>query len=290
MNFITKKRKDRDTWEVQWFVGGAKNRKSFPTQDAASRWVRDQKQLAALGASPAEVSAATRLAAGTGFDLESLVRAGLDQMRGIGAHRANASMTFAEAAEAMIKRAERKGARGRTIKNYKARAALMNKTFGPRVAVAISGTEIDEYLEKVPNKQGVIGGASISSKQTHLTFVKMALRLAGVVNPLEKCELPTMHVDVRYFRLAAVKTILAATPAKARGFVAVALFGCVRPENLELVPEECISAKARTIRISQEISKDRNTHVLGEVVPEVLWEWLKVFPYHQVKWQPCSAG
>ncbi|MDB6095593.1 MAG: hypothetical protein JWM32_3155, partial [Verrucomicrobia bacterium] len=216
VNFITKKRNDRDTWEVQWFVRGAKNRKSFPTQDAAIRWVRDQKQLAALGASPAEVSAAARLAAGTGFDLESLVRAGLDQMRGIGAHRADATMTFAEAGQAVIKRAEKKGARDRTIKNYKARASLLNKTFGRRVAVAISATEIDEYLEKVPNKQGLVGGASVSSKQTHLTFVKMALRLAGVGNPLEKCELPTVNADVRYFRLAVVKTILAATPVKAR--------------------------------------------------------------------------
>lgn len=273
---------------MQWFVKSVKKRKSFPTQDAALRWVRDQKQLAALGASPAEVSAAARIAAGTGFDLESLVRAGLEQMRGIGAHRADATMTFEQAGQEVIKRAKKKGARARTIKNYEARAALLNKTFGPRVAVAITATEVDEYLAKVPNKQGVTGGASVSSKQTHLTFFKMALRLAGVVNPLEKCELPAVNADVRYFRLAAVKTILGATPAKARGFVAVALFGCVRPENLEMIPEESISARARTIRISQEISKDRNTHVLGEVVPEVLWDWLKVYPYRKIKWQPLQ--
>ncbi len=288
MNFIIKKRNDRGSWAVQWFARGAKNRKSFSTQDAAIRWVRDQRQLAAMGASPAEVSAAARIAAGTGFDLESLVRAGLEQMRGIGAHRADATMTFAQATQELINRAGKKGARPRTLKNYKARASLLNKTFGSRVAVAISATEIDEYLAKVPNKQGVVGGASVSSKQTHLAFVKMALRLVGVVNPLEKCELPKVNSDVRYFRLGAVKTILAATPVKARGFVAVALFGCVRPENLEMVPEECISANARTIRISQEISKDRNTHVLSEVVPEVLWEWLKIYPYQQIKWQPLQ--
>lgn len=285
MNFTIKKRADRNTWEARWFVAGDKNRKSFSTQDAATRWVRDQKQLAALGASPAEVTAATRLAAGTGFDLESLVRAGLDQMRGIGAHRADATMTFAEAGNEVIQRAIKIGVRTRTIKNYKSQAALLNKCFGPRVAVAITQSEFDAYLTNVPNKQRLVGRASADTKRTYLTFMKMALKVAGIVEPLSGIELPKDDSDVEFFTLAEVKTILAATPVTARGFVAVALFACVRPENLEMIPVTSISAAAKTIRISKEISKDRLTHVITDLAPPVLWEWLKLYPYEPVKWE-----
>jgi hypothetical protein len=273
---------------VRWFQSGEKQRKTFLTADAANQWVRDQKKLVALGASPAEVAAATRLSAGTGFDLETLVRAGLDHMRGSGANRADASMTFAEAAELILKRSIRKGGRPRTIRNYKAQSAVINKTFGARVAVALTAREVDEYLAKLPNRSSEVGSASAATKRTHLTFIKMALRAAGVADPLRTCELPVVNADVRYFRIDEIKRILAATPVKARGFVAVALFGCVRPENLELLTEQSISAKARTIRISQEISKDRFTHVIGDVVPPVLWDWLHAYPYQQIKWQPLQ--
>lgn len=273
---------------VQWFESGKRIVKNFPTQDNAKTWIRDHKKVASAGASPVEVEVGARLLAGTGFSMETAIKAGLDQLRGIGAHRADATMTFAEAGELLIQRAASKGARSKTLKNYQAVAAVLNRTFGPRIAVSISTSEVNDHLAKIPNKAGVAGLASPASKATHLRFLRMALRMAGVLLPLDKCVVPRDDSDVRYFTLEEVKTILANTPENERGFVAVALFGCVRPENLELVQPESISAKAKTIRLSKEISKDRFTHVLTDVVPKIVWDWLKVYPYKPVKWSPLQ--
>lgn len=289
MNFSIKKRSERNKWMAQWFEQGKRRRKSFASHDAACQWVRDQKKLTEAGSSPFEITAAARAAAGTGYDLETLVRAGLERMRDFGANRANMSMTFAEASEKVIARATKDGARASTIAGYRALERVLTRTFGTRVVGAILHTEVEEHLACLCNRQREMGKASIASKKDHLGYVRMCMRIAGIADPLPDITLPRDESDVEFFSVAEVKGILAATPKPARGFVAVALFGCVRPENLALLPADAVSLEARRIRIPKNISKDRRGHLLEDhQLPSVLWDWLKPYPYSPVNWPPLQ--
>ena len=82
-----------------------------------------------------------------------------------------------------------------------------SRGFLARVAVALTAREVDEYLAKLPNRSSEVGSASAATKRTHLTFIKMALRAAGVADPLRTCELPVVNADVRYFRIDEIKRI-----------------------------------------------------------------------------------
>lgn len=273
---------------VRWFENGKKMRKYLNTKDAADRWVREQKKYNDLGISPTEMYASSRLIHGTGFDMEMVLKAGLEQLRGLGAHRADATMTFREAAQAVIERAKEKGCRAKTLENYEAMAALLNKKWGDRVAVGISTQEVKDHLAGLANAKGVPGTAARATKETHLLYLRMIQRTAGVVMPLKTILLPKEDRQVQYFSIEEVKTMLAVCPVDARGYLAVALFGCVRPDNLELLPADCVSASAKTIRIPNTVSKDRLTHVITDKAPVVLWEWLKAYPFKPVHREPLQ--
>jgi integrase len=116
----------------------------------------------------------------------------------------------------------------------------------------------------------------------------MIQRTAGIVQPLKSILLPKEDRQVLYFTIEEVKTMLSVCPVDARGYLAVALFGCVRPDNLELLPADCVSASAKTIRIPNNISKDRLTHVITDKAPVVLWEWLKAYPFKPVHREPLQ--
>lgn len=294
INFVKKPRSDRPgAIEVRWFVDGQKFRKSFPSDEQASQFIRDQKVVARAGGSPFEVIEAQRVAAGTGIPLPVLAKAGLEQIRASNSIGMDVAMTFRQAAQRVHDAAVKSGARPRTLKGYLDTYKVLNLAWGDRVAAAIAEPEVEKWLAHLPDRNGRPGKATASTKDNYLRHIRMALRQAGVGDPLRNIVVPGADTgEVEYFEVSEVRTMLASCPENARGFLAVAVFAGIRPENLEQLPESAISVVDRRIRIPAEVAKDGNTHLLESgrdgVLPDVLWKWLRTFPYRQVRWKPLQ--
>lgn len=287
MTHSVTKRTDQPGFLVTWYEHG-RRRKSFDTRIDAETWARDMQQLADLGGSATEMIEARREAAGTGYALGDLVRLGLDHVRVTGT-KANVAMTFAQAAAVVIENAKRASARQRTMDGYVAVYRLLGKTWGSRAAAVISESDVRVYLDAMPNRSGIVGTATLASKKNYLRHIRMAMRCAGVANPLPGFMESRENAEVRFFTVDEVRAILVAANREERGFLAVAIFAGVRPENLELLQEDAVSVTDKRIRIPAMVSKDRLAHLLErDVLPDVLWKWLRKFPFNPVSWNPLQ--
>lgn len=268
---------------VRWREAGENHSKSFDTKAAAVRWMKDAKALKAAQCSPEMITAAMRMAAGTKFSVLDLVRAGADHIRMTGAVTSS-EVTFEAAGKLVIERAIMKGAKQRTIISYKAAYAVLNKHWGTRIAAILTVSEVRAYLAALPNAKGEPEKASRAYKDNLLRHIRMAMSRAGVAEPLKDFILPQERTVPRFFAMPEVKMLLGACQPEERGFVAVALFGCVRPETLEQLPADAVSVKDRWIKIPEWASKDRQPHYLErDILPDVLWKWLKLYPYTPIK-------
>ena len=275
--YTVSKRPDRNSWQVSWYDHGKKTR-DFPKKAEAEAYAASMNRLARLGASSEEVLAAKREAAGTGFPMDMLIRAGLEAMRASGASRSDAAMTFADASALVIEEARRTGARERTLKGYTAAYRVINRTWGAHAAVGIGRDEVEKYLAGLKSKTG--GEASIATKGNHLCHIRMALRQAGVSDPLRKIVLPADERVIRFLTVEECRMLFAACPKAERGLLAAAMFAGIRPEGTDRVLPDAVSVAEKRIRIIASADKSRDTHILDRhVLPDVLWLWLKKYPY-----------
>lgn len=288
MKYAVSKRTDHDSYVVTWYEDGKRHRKNFALRVDADIWASDMQRMADIGTTSAEITAAKRLAAGTGFPLDELVRAGLEALRNSSA-RARTDMSFADAAAIVIENAKAAGARKRTIDGYEAVFATLGKQWGPRVAAMLGEIEVRTWLNALADRSGRPGTATPASKATYLRHIRMAMRCAGVTEPLAGLDFKEDEGDVEYFPVPDCDKMFRACPPEARGFLAVALIAVVRPENLELLPAEAVNVKEKTIRIPSMVSKDGHVHLLeAKILPPALWKWLRKYPFAPVKWSPLQ--
>jgi hypothetical protein len=283
-------RKDRDKWGVRWFQGGVKKRRFFDSKNGAETFVSDQKKLARFGGEAGPILAAQRVAAGSGYTVAELIAAGLEYLKGLGAQHADLTMTFEKAADAVIARAEEQGARPRTLDSYRRTYSVLCDDFGTRMAAVLTHDEVKAHLDRIPDRAGRVGKGAYESKLNALRYIRMAMRIAGIGNPLPKLVVMAkpheLDCDVEYFTLDESKLMFECAPPEARGFLAIAMFAAIRPENLELLKPDCISVADQRIRIPASIAKDRKTHILDrDYLPPLLWTWLERYPYQQVNWR-----
>lgn len=284
MKYVVSKRTDHDSYQVTWYEDGKRRRKNFEKKIDADIWAADMQRMADIGASSAEIMAATRLAAGTGYPLDELVRAGLESLRNTNA-KARTDLSFSDAAALVIENAKAAGARKRTVDGYEHVFATLGKQWGGRVASMLTKSEVDEWLKALPDRSGSPGAATAASKATYLRHIRMAMRCAGVTNPLSGLDFREGERDVAFFPVGDCAALLKSCPPKALGFVALALFAGIRPESLEILPPECVNVKQKSVRIPAMVSKDGQVHLLeSEVLPHVLWKWLRKHPFVPVKW------
>lgn len=220
MKFTKRERKDRPgSIEVRWFIDGQKQRKSFPSNEAADNFIRDQKTLTRIGATPMDVIEAQRVAAGTGIPLPVLARKGLEQIRASNSTGMNVALTFRQAAQKVIDTAVKSGARQRTIDGYEAMYSVLNLRWGDRVAAALGEEEVEQYLRALPDRRGREGKATATTKDGYLRHIKMAMRQAGVGDPLKGIVIQGLHEgEVEFFTVSEVRQMFeVASGAGSRG-------------------------------------------------------------------------
>jgi integrase len=281
-------------WMVRYYQGKKIIRRFFKIKEDAEQYAREVRESVRLGADPSDFSEAYRLLAGTGHKLPNIVQVGLQFLRDSNAASASPTATFSDGVALILGNA--KHCRAKTIAGYQHIFATLEKVFGRRVATTITNAEVQGYLDSLANRQGEVGKASPFTKKTSLVHIRMVLRSLGIANPLPKLivRIPKVR-EIQFFPVDDIKTILGAADPSEKGLLALALFAAIRPETLERLPAECVSVADKSIRIPGELSKDHRPHCLETIPvgtdreirpgpPEVLWDWLRLFPFQPRCW------
>jgi hypothetical protein len=283
-------------WQVAYYSHGKSIRRFFSSKEEAEEHARDLKKTLRLGSCPEQIAEAQRLLAGTGHSMVNVLSMGLAALREAQATRVSPTATFNDGVDRVIKMARMRGRREVTITGYEAAYAPLRRYFGPRVGTTITVQEVEKYLEKLSDRQGNAGKASKYTHKSVSVHLRMALRAIGVANPLPGLAvvLPRGR-DINFFSYGEVVKILSKASSSERGMVALALFAAVRPETLERLPPEYVNVADKVIHIPASISKDGYTHSLEATssideqfilpgVPDVLWDWLRAFPFQPRPW------
>lgn len=285
-------------WMVVYYEKRKPRRKFYATKEEAEAKAKDHRLIAQSGASPSTFSEAARLAAGTGYNIAQLVSLGLEHIKATQAQRVSPNATFKDGADLYFNRAKTNGARPATLKGYQANLRILNRTFGNRLAVCITDTEVRAYLNNMANAQGEATKAKANSRRTALTFIKGVLRILGIEKPLPGIPTPRdCDRKVEFFSIDQVRTLFQCARPCERGALALLLFAAIRPTLVERLYLECICSEQKTLTIAREIAKDKTRHVLeteGERqaghwmpgLPQILWKWLEIYPFQPVKWAP----
>lgn len=284
----------KSPWMARYYAEGKPVCRFFTTREEAELYAKDTRNALKTGINPEDLAVAFRTVAGTGYSLSQLVESGLAHARMVSAQRASPTATFADGVKLVLKRAVNR--RPKTLRGYQAIFAKLSRTFGNRVAVSITSAEVVTYLDSLRTHGGEPGSASVFTRDTLLRHFKMVLRILKIENPLPGVVVTKPRGrDIKFYSVAEVRTILRAALPSEKGLVALALFAGIRPETLERLPNDCVNVADRSIRIPGVKSKDHQPHFLETVPigterevrpgpPEVLWDWLRTFPFQPKKW------
>jgi integrase len=281
-------------WMVRYHQDGKPVRRFFETKEEAEQYAREVRQSVRLGAEASDLGEAHRLLAGTGHKLTNIIRAGLQFIRESEAASASPTATFSDGIALIL--SNTKHCRAKTVAGYAHVFRALEKAFGPRVATTITNADVQNYLDSLPDQRGKVGNASPYTKKTRLVHIRMVLRALGIANPLPKLVARVPRVrEIKFFSVAEIRAILAAADPADRGMIALATFAAIRPQTLERLPAECVNLADKMIRLPAELSKDHRAHCLETIPigtdrevrpgpPEVLWDWLKRFPFQPRSW------
>lgn len=285
-------------WVVRYYVRRKPVRRFFETKEDAEQHAREVRETVRSGADPRQIAEANRLIAGTGLDMASLIRAGLDYIRNSGATALSPTATFSDGVKMVFANAVH--CRSATIAGYRSKLRQLERVFGSRVAASITNADVQTYLDQLADRRGVVGNATPDTKQTMLRHIRMVLRAIGMTTPLPRLLVNVPRVrEIRFFSIDELRTILSAAEARDRGFVALALFAAIRPQTVERLPAECVKPADKLIRIPGELSKDHRPHFLETVPigtdremrpgpPDALWDWLARYPFEPRRWAPIQ--
>lgn len=286
-------------WVVRYYVHRKAVRRFFETKEEAEQHAREVRQTLRAGTDPDEFGEANRLIAGTGLKLSGLVKAGLQFMRESDAASVSPTATFSDGVRLVMENAKHR--RAKTLVGYRSIFGRLEKVFGDRVATSITNSEVQGYLDQLCDRRGNHGRANPHTKETVLRNIRMVMRALGMAKPLPRL---TVHVppvrEILFFTVDELQAILGAAQARDRGLVALATFAAIRPETLERLPADCVNPADKLIRIPAELSKDHRAHCLETIPlgtdrevrpgpPEVLWEWLREYPFQPRRWRSIQT-
>jgi hypothetical protein len=287
-------------WMVCHYANRKRIRKFFSSNEEAEQHAKDLRRNLRFGLDPEDLAAAQRLIAGTGYKLATVMSLGLAALRENQAISASPNATFADGAARVIELAGERNRRAVTLKGYEAAFGPLIRAFGARIACSITKTEVERYLNSLCDRKGIPGRASILTKRSAITLIRMALRSVGIANPVPGLVVAIPRgKDIAFFTNEQVLQILGAAAPNERGMVALALFAAIRPQTLERLPAECVSLEDRMIAIPSTISKDGYAHSLEATssvdekfvlpgVPDILWDWLAKYPFQPRPWRPLQ--
>lgn len=286
-------------WRVRFFSNGKPRTKFFRTRDEAEAYAKEQRQLLNRGLDPEDFRQAVLLAKGTRFRLVELVQMAILAIKANGTVGIDPSLTFKDGAAMVIARAERRKRREITLRSYKASYAALNKAFGDKPIALVDRPFVQKHIDSLKNAAGD-GPASSSTRRIAVTNIRMVLAIAGVVTPLRGVETDNGEaLPIKFYSNEQVRQILSATPDEHRGAVALMLFGAIRPHTMERLKAEDVNVEERKISTKAWQNKDRIPHLIsahaylgsGQMspgTPEVLWEWLKRYPFKPTAWKPLQ--
>jgi len=281
-------------WSVRYYVRRKAIRRFFETREEAEQYAREVRDTLKIGTDPDEFGEVQRLITGTGFKLSGVVRAGLQYMRESDSAKASPTATFSDGIKRVLENAKHR--REKTLIGYRSFLGRLERVFGSTLATAITGADVQNYLDQLGDRQGVPGKATPHTKETVLRHIKMVLRTLGIDKPLPRFSVHVPRVrEIPFFTVDELQAILAAAHPHDRGLVALAIFAVIRPETLERLPTNCVNVVDKCIRIPGELSKDHRSHYLETVPigndrevrpgpPEVLWAWLQKYPFQPRRW------
>lgn len=286
----------RSRWDVCYYLDRFAKHKFFRTKEEAELHAAELRKVIKSGANPDELATALRLLAGTGHSLATMVEAGLKTVRENGAAKVRPTVTYKEATEIFFRGAtQKREVREVTARGYRFSFKVLNETFGNRIVSTITASEVEEYLSQLPNRQGIPGKATRTTKANALRHIRMPLNAVGIPRAFPELTIKYKPQEIRFFDNASVCRILEFARPRERGAIALLLFGSLRPTLASVLPEQCVDPKRRFVTIPAKFSKDGQPHHLegqqtlrdGRILhglPDVLWEWLEAYPYQRVPW------
>ncbi len=286
-------------WGVCYYANGKRVLSFHPTKRAAMERKKELQKLFRSGLDPKEIEQASRLLAGTAISLSSAVGAGIAALaKQFGC---NATAPLAAGGKIVIDRAIKSGADPRTIQNYRSIYRTIDKAFHQRIATTVTNDEVQDFIDKLPDRYGVVGKASPFTKRRFLTLLQMAFKALGFKRAFADIAYRRDYTrEVAFYTPEQVKTMFASTPPNERGLLALAVFAAMRPELLSKLPAECVDVEQRCIVIPAYLAKDRRPHRLegewerpdGKIIPglpNILWDWLRAYPYHPGNWESLQV-
>lgn len=292
---ITKVPGRKSPWMVTFYTNRVPDRKFFKTREDAESHKRFLCQVLPTGLSYQQCVDIMRIALVAKKDPVALCELGAKSLVDSGMVRISPTITFKDAADMLIQRSERKNCRTITINGYRAKNATLNRAFGARIAATIAEEEFEQFISRVPNRKSDTGKVGDFARNGYTRHIKMIYRMLGVPNPFPGLLMVRISRPVEFMTNDQVRTLFLAAKPHERGLLALAVFAGLRPTLLSKLPADCVDVAAKTIRIPNYLSKDRKDHLLeGETVidgrirfhglPEVLWEWLRAYPFAPRNW------
>lgn len=282
-------------WRVRSFASGKGKCRFFTTRDQAEAFAKEQRALLNHGLDPEDFRQSIMLAKGTGFKVSQLVMMAIDAIKANGTVAVDPNTTFAQAAAMVIARAVRRGRRPFTLSHYRAAFGRLIKDFGDKPVALIDRTFVQSYVDALKGADGS-GPAAEATKRIVVTNIRMALAICGVIQPLRNIETRSGEpCAIRFFTNEQIRTLLAGTPDRYKGALALMLFGCVRPHTMERLTPANVNVEERKIGTTARQNKDKLAHLVsahlrlpsGEISPgspEILWLWVERYPFEAVSW------
>ena len=284
-------------WEVVYFKDRKAIRRYFISRELADQHATQIRNSFKFVADPAELAKVMRLTKGTGYTLVALIEAGLDSIKKSGGAGARPDMTFEEATRLVTATSYSDTRRDITIAHYKSSYKVINEKFGSTNIHNITSDAVISFLVKdLKNRKGIPGEASAATKNTKLEHIRTAMRKAGIKDPLVDVKdfPPESHI-VKFLSNEQIVLLFKGVRPCDRGQLALAAFAALRPTMLGKLPADCVDPIKKEIRIPADISKDKKEHIIegefrrddGAIIPglpEVLWDWLKAYPFQPKSW------
>ncbi|MDY5583573.1 MAG: hypothetical protein SPF41_06475 [Candidatus Merdousia sp.] len=266
-------------FEVRWNFDGERKRKRFKSRGDAEFFAENLREEAILPDayrfSPdersvfASIKAHCERAGVPLADALDFVRAGISS-------KAVAGCPWADAEQAFIADAERRGARAQTLKFYRSRLGLFAARERVQNIAEVDAERAEKYLAGILSPEH-----AKRALRAFFNFCKAQKWVA--VNPFELAKTPRRLKEFAapsILSVADTERLMSAVPPKWTPAVAIMAFAGVRPNELaslagaEVVRVGDIDFGARKITIRAEVSKVRRVRILTSL-PDNLWAWIE---------------
>lgn len=266
-------------FEVRWSLDGKRKRKRFKSHGDAEFFAETMREEAILPDayrfSPdersvfASIKALCERAGVPLADALDFVRAGISS-------KAVAGCPWADAEQAFIADAERRGARASTVRFYRSQLGLFAARENVQNIAEVDADRAEKYLAGILSPEH-----AKRALRAFFNFCKAQKWVA--VNPFELAKTPRRLKEFAapsILSVADTERLMSAVPTIWAPAVALMAFAGVRPNELaslagaEVVRVGDIDFAAQKITIRAEVSKVRRVRILTSL-PDNLWAWIE---------------